>query len=791
MYNNYILSLVGSVLPILAISFVSALLCYKIYIKIRSNFNTNVNCWFCNQNARVPYLQGNSWTCPNCEQYNGFTKDGDYNRDIFQQRDCSNLSGTSAAVAAASYLSPSNGFCDSCNEAQRLKVEKLAQFEPKNESHFDKELKVLKAQLEETHRLCSTCDRHLNKVLREKKKMVLGSKFLDFIIKGAETLKQPHFNQIRCARQQRWKRRCSMWIIIFTVFNIICLFNALPPLNREVLIKTFGEMLGTQIFFLCSHIFALSKVFYTYVEDISSHPTAIKSALFMRTVFMMLLYSMGLKWPQVISLHFSSLYILTCPFVLLSFAFLYNVVDGFKLTRYTFLMVVWSVFAGGLVDNKLILSKDLVLLLASFATIVLSATCKNAVPSTKLADHSGNSSFHKIYSEDYFSDDESMNSVGGSTSSTTQQSTHYYRRLSSSPRCRPSVTAGEAAVCNPRMVYSSLSSPLHHSKTHPGMSYMPPENDNFKSTHVNGYNSSMGSPYAASLFNLSSHQNAVLPRTTTVFRPNSELRSRSNFESRPVYDSPVNVNASNLHKSTFLNPNSLLFSTTARNTTNNFITNNATLHSPPPSSPFLVAGSPVYQHHPSGNNVLTPSRFNATCSLPNNTSSSISSSWLSGGYFNQRNATLVNQSDNKQNKYLLGPQNGMTSGVEENFSRASSQSSGFESQNSRPTNLSRDNSISPEACDPLERTTTTADHVKGFQPIERNGFHASSSSCSPRPISLLSVTPQPSWLGTHTVRETLGNAMDSFNLRKIDEDLPTIKRADLHLRKWKEGQALA
>lgn len=37
-----------------------------------------------------------------------------------------------------------NGLCDQCNEAQRLKVEKLSQFEPKNEARFEQELKVFR-----------------------------------------------------------------------------------------------------------------------------------------------------------------------------------------------------------------------------------------------------------------------------------------------------------------------------------------------------------------------------------------------------------------------------------------------------------------------------------------------------------------------------------------------------------------------------------------------------------------------------------------------------------------------
>lgn len=96
-------------------------------------------------------MDANSWTCPKCEQYNGFTKDGDYNREIIQQLDCSNISAiknssfsssSSGGIFTKPALPANNGFCAECNEAQRLKIEKLAQFEPKNESRFDEEIKV-------------------------------------------------------------------------------------------------------------------------------------------------------------------------------------------------------------------------------------------------------------------------------------------------------------------------------------------------------------------------------------------------------------------------------------------------------------------------------------------------------------------------------------------------------------------------------------------------------------------------------------------------------------------------
>lgn len=132
------------------------------YVPCSSRYDIQVNCWFCNINSRVPYAERSCWTCRHCEQYNGFTKDGDYNRDILQRSDqqSRNSSGTSASAnggifcANSYYVShetpaggggnPGNGFCDHCNEAQRLKVEKLAQFEPKNESRFEQELKLYK-----------------------------------------------------------------------------------------------------------------------------------------------------------------------------------------------------------------------------------------------------------------------------------------------------------------------------------------------------------------------------------------------------------------------------------------------------------------------------------------------------------------------------------------------------------------------------------------------------------------------------------------------------------------------
>lgn len=118
-------------------------------------FKTNVNCWFCNQDAKVPYLEANSWYCPSCEQYNGFSKDGDYNRVISEQFENSRLPNVAGSFRPSGHnsrnssnnssrFSGQNGLCESCNEMQRIKIERLAQFQPKFEWRFDTELKQFK-----------------------------------------------------------------------------------------------------------------------------------------------------------------------------------------------------------------------------------------------------------------------------------------------------------------------------------------------------------------------------------------------------------------------------------------------------------------------------------------------------------------------------------------------------------------------------------------------------------------------------------------------------------------------
>uniref|UniRef100_A0A914WC04 Ima1 N-terminal domain-containing protein n=1 Tax=Plectus sambesii TaxID=2011161 RepID=A0A914WC04_9BILA len=131
-----------------------------------------VNCWFCNANSRVQYERRNAWTCPECEQYNGFTETGDYNRDMREQRD-GRLNRHFTQLTRPkrqqppdlTSLDPPNGLCNSCNENQALKVRQLAIFTPIDEKRYDEEVESFKSRLEKIYPLCAKCDQFLHNTL--------------------------------------------------------------------------------------------------------------------------------------------------------------------------------------------------------------------------------------------------------------------------------------------------------------------------------------------------------------------------------------------------------------------------------------------------------------------------------------------------------------------------------------------------------------------------------------------------------------------------------------------------
>ncbi|XP_034119164.1 uncharacterized protein LOC117578098 [Drosophila albomicans] len=428
-----LLMLVATALPILALSFSAALLSFKLFITVRSRYDIKVNCWFCNENTRVAYVERNSWTCPKCDQYNGFNKDGDYNRDLNTSSASSsasasrnnnasnhsnnNSNSSSSNVCANAYYSNdllhaaappslSNGLCDQCNEAQRLKVEKLAQFEPKHESRFEQELKLYQRQLEQQFRLCGSCERHVNKVLHEKKKMVLGSKFLNFIIKGAALLKQPHFNRLARVQQQRRLQRYELQMTLLTVLNVLCLLFSLPAASREQFQWLLSDTLGNALFFVYSHALTLFRVTIETLGNVLAEQALLaRLMLFGRTMGRLLLYSLGLNQQAT----FSSCYISIYPFVMLALSFLHNIGNGLKFTRFTLLLVVWSIYAqGSLLLPTFTIHSVTFIMLGSLCTLLLLITNRKNSLLSLAQNESVGESFHRLYADEGISDDESI-----------------------------------------------------------------------------------------------------------------------------------------------------------------------------------------------------------------------------------------------------------------------------------------------------------------------------------------------------------------------------------------------
>lgn len=126
----------------------------------------------------MPYVDRNQFDCPSCEQYNGFTEDGDYNKDIRAQYS-PKYNNQPVARTLCHPTSSSHGLsqlCDACNRSQELKVHQLASFTPTDSQNYDQEVELYKEQLEEMYRLCPGCERIVKRRLNQAKTLLLGMK---------------------------------------------------------------------------------------------------------------------------------------------------------------------------------------------------------------------------------------------------------------------------------------------------------------------------------------------------------------------------------------------------------------------------------------------------------------------------------------------------------------------------------------------------------------------------------------------------------------------------------------
>ncbi|CAL8369308.1 unnamed protein product [Lota lota] len=137
-------------------------LIYKLATR-KKPIHANVNCWFCSQSTVVPYGNRNCWDCPNCEQYNGFQENGDYNKPIPAQY-MENLNhGVSASLPVSEtpktlqWVNTQMLLCRKCNNNQSSKIKQLASFIPRDDENYDDEIEAYKHHLEQTYKLCRPC----------------------------------------------------------------------------------------------------------------------------------------------------------------------------------------------------------------------------------------------------------------------------------------------------------------------------------------------------------------------------------------------------------------------------------------------------------------------------------------------------------------------------------------------------------------------------------------------------------------------------------------------------------
>lgn len=137
-------------------------LIYKLSSR-KKPIHANVNCWFCNQNTVVPYGNRNCWDCPNCDQYNGFQENGDYNKPIpaqYMEHLNHGVSGSlpsSEAPKTLQWVNCQMLLCRKCNNNQTAKIKQLASFIPRDDENYDEEIEAYKHHLEQSYKLCKPC----------------------------------------------------------------------------------------------------------------------------------------------------------------------------------------------------------------------------------------------------------------------------------------------------------------------------------------------------------------------------------------------------------------------------------------------------------------------------------------------------------------------------------------------------------------------------------------------------------------------------------------------------------
>jgi len=232
------------------------------YRLARPHFSVTVNCHFCSKDQRVPYSQSNSFTCPHCEQYNGWDSQGDYNKQLDM-----GVGGKARFVREQVVEEAAgNGLCRNCNLNQELKVSQLARF-----SKEGRELEEYRHYLEKVYRLCPGCEDVLATKLGEQDRK-LANKLIEFKLERSR-LNSSSMSRVETTRSWLPFTQCMLAITIFSLlqdyeqFHIpVALKDSLAPaLNATLPLQmTISSYLDTMFPFI-----SLSEVIAPFTDLVS------------------------------------------------------------------------------------------------------------------------------------------------------------------------------------------------------------------------------------------------------------------------------------------------------------------------------------------------------------------------------------------------------------------------------------------------------------------------------------------------------------------------------------------
>lgn len=264
-----------------------------------------MNCWFCNTNTRVPYNQQNSFKCPSCSQFNGFTDDGDYNREIPEQHYSKlNASNSSFCQKTELRLPATNGLCEGCNRNQEMKVIQLANFRPRCEINYDEEIEEYKQKLEDSYQLCQQCQRHLKKTLNRVKTKLIGSKISQIVT-----------NVVKSTKNAVKDRQIIMKLTMISVF-LLSVVNLLKEMNVSLDFALANESLKLVYFHIVALRLTIIELLSHWTKDLALESMQI-DAIATTAVFLnlsMLFKNKKTRYPVIASMLFWSLKMMLTEF---------------------------------------------------------------------------------------------------------------------------------------------------------------------------------------------------------------------------------------------------------------------------------------------------------------------------------------------------------------------------------------------------------------------------------------------------------------------------------------------